>query len=601
MAEQPRTDAADMLHASLVLLWIAAFADAGGSTRRANSTKYLLYDVGADEGFNYRRKVMHRAFILLRTLQRAEEEKQTGTRWTLVLPPVLDVHRNAQRTLPMAALLDIDSVRRAASVDLPQDHPGHRHRRSSPTGFDAGAGNHIVDLNQYARRYNRGRGAEFDTAIFFTTKRSGKGGCPRKEKAVYLERFWAFAPAMRTVRMGDYDMRWTHKLKCMSVWRRETFTAEQLKRRASAPDTGQQQLQVDSPQLVQLVRERVGSMRSILLAGFDKLRAPEAAEERFWAERQKLQFAEPIRRHAEHAVFQLRKEMAAVEWAAQRQQAAAAATASLPALKDSKGKATTRRSAVGKSAGAAAAAAAAPAAAGAGTTAAPKFTALHWRRNDFRDFHGASWATVNETAAALSQHIQRGRKAPHFVFLATDAPQSEVDQLATALAAQAAVLGSKLPPGRSAAKHSCAGGDGEHCSSAELLAYGGVYLRTYRCSDPELTELQCSLVEQLVASLAEVFIGTMHSTFSIEIYFERRARDESLGIPPRSSTMGAGGRLLPYCSRAETEQKVARAMQEKGRKSFSIFQHCEPYWFFIAGSALKPPASSNARKTRLAP
>ena len=101
-----------------------------------------------------------------------------------------------------------------------------------------------------------------------------------------------------------------------------------------------------------------------------------------------------------------------------------------------------------------------------------------------------------------------------------------------------------------------------------------------------------------MASQAELFIGTMHSTFSIEIYFERRARDESLGIPPRSSTMGAGGRLLPYCSRAETEQIVARA---KGRKSFSIFQHCEPYWFFIAGSALKAPASSNARKTRLAP
>ncbi|VDL80030.1 unnamed protein product [Nippostrongylus brasiliensis] len=116
------------------------------------------------------------------------------------------------------------------------------------------------------------------------------------------------------------------------------------------------------------------------------------------------------------------------------------------------------------------------------------FLCVHWRRRDFLRAHGKELPSIDGTAKQVTDLLKRTGVSS--VFLATDAPQSEVDQLA------------KLLP-----------------------------VPVFRFEDSKLSDGAVAIVDQWICAHARYFIGSHVSTFSYRIQEDR----EILGFPVNST------------------------------------------------------------------
>jgi len=151
------------------------------------------------------------------------------------------------------------------------------------------------------------------------------------------------------------------------------------------------------------------------------------------------------------------------------------------------------------------------------------FVSIHWRRKDFKRAHADTYTSAEEAARTLFQHCEA--RGTHLVFMATD-DTSEAADVQTALQA--------LVNGRCEADASAAQ---SACPSAEVL--------TYPQSSAALNPMQHALVEQLIASKGVFFLGTHHSTFSLEIHFARGGQGVDWNDADGSLTKA--GKVIKLC------------------------------------------------------
>jgi peptide-O-fucosyltransferase len=135
-----------------------------------------------------------------------------------------------------------------------------------------------------------------------------------------------------------------------------------------------------------------------------------------------------------------------------------------------------------------------------------QYISVHWRRADFKHHHSSHYATTEQMGQTLYELCKK-RKL-YVVFMATDTYGAEVDEVRKH--AQKLVREDKKL---------CTGESSGTCPELELLTY------TYdnQKAAVVLNPMQQALVEQVVASEAGFFVGTLHSTFSHEIHFQRQA------------------------------------------------------------------------------
>jgi hypothetical protein len=166
-----------------------------------------------------------------------------------------------------------------------------------------------------------------------------------------------------------------------------------------------------------------------------------------------------------------------------------------------------------------------------------KFIGVHMRRGDFKTAHAKTMNSDERYAEVL---FGLGRTHGTFsFFFATDEKRSlgNIKELVQALVSAAADDDAV-----------CAGGK---CPQVVVV--------TYRPEDEgaKINPMQAAMVEQVIASKGVFFLGTVHSTFSMEIHFERKAgRDVNWGsrLKPegqQDGAIGAGGKVLPLCDREE--------------------------------------------------
>ena len=101
-----------------------------------------------------------------------------------------------------------------------------------------------------------------------------------------------------------------------------------------------------------------------------------------------------------------------------------------------------------------------------------------------------------------------------------------------------------------------------------------------------LNPMQQALVEQAVASEARHFIGTHHSTFSLEIHFERASRHLAAVEAAEAAGGGAGGTgegiaeqvARAWAGRDASMTKGGDVMPLCDPSSPHAEQQCEPWW-----------------------
>ena len=113
---------------------------------------------------------------------------------------------------------------------------------------------------------------------------------------------------------------------------------------------------------------------------------------------------------------------------------------------------------------------------------------FHFRRTDFLRVHVDVASSVEHAASALVHACKQAQVSD--VFIATDTTKDEVGQLQRALA-----------------RH--------HVHLHRFVLPDG---------DTQAQRLQAAAIEQIIASLGNVFVGTARSHFAKEIHFERRVR-----------------------------------------------------------------------------
>jgi hypothetical protein len=135
-----------------------------------------------------------------------------------------------------------------------------------------------------------------------------------------------------------------------------------------------------------------------------------------------------------------------------------------------------------------------------------RYIAVHWRRGDFQHHHSREYSTTEQMGQALYRLCKKRKLFT--VFMATDTYASEVDAVRKH-AQQLVREDTKL----------CKGGGSDTCPTLELQ----LYKYQSDLAATALNPMQRALVEQVVASEAGFFVGTLHSTFSHEIHYQRKA------------------------------------------------------------------------------
>ena len=182
------------------------------------------------------------------------------------------------------------------------------------------------------------------------------------------------------------------------------------------------------------------------------------------------------------------------------------------------------------------------------------FVSLHWRRKDFESHHAATYTTAAEVAATLLKYCNE--QGVYTVFLATDGSEDEVAALRRALGAAVSADCAERQ----------ASGENRSCPAAELVTYDHSF-------KPDFNPMQSALVEQLIASKGRVFLGTHHSTFSLEVHFERATSlaktawaGGKVGVAAwegRDGSLTKAGAVIPLCDPDQPAQ---------GEDA------CEPWW-----------------------
>lgn len=167
------------------------------------------------------------------------------------------------------------------------------------------------------------------------------------------------------------------------------------------------------------------------------------------------------------------------------------------------------------------------------------FISIHWRRKDFKRAHPDTYTSAEEVAHTLFQNCEA--RGTHLVFMATD-DASEAADVQTALQS---LVSARCEAADASASQSA-------CPSAEVL--------TYRQSSAALNPMQHALVEQLIASKVAFFLGTHHSTFSLDIHFARGG--QGLKWNDVDGSLTKAGKIIKLCD-----------IEAPGGG-----EECEPWW-----------------------
>lgn len=187
-----------------------------------------------------------------------------------------------------------------------------------------------------------------------------------------------------------------------------------------------------------------------------------------------------------------------------------------------------------------------------------KYVAMHLRRGDFLRNHAEHAPAVEHVVKAV-QAIADGAGVVDF-YLATNGSPDEVETVRKALA--------------------------EGLPSIKLHRFGSAY-ETKDVSEAayeghgSFSSLQVATIEQAIASQAQAFCGTLFSTFSMQIHFERKNRGFAWDETDR--TISPGPKLTPLCNYGDrptnAHKKICKDcdFDDVSGKSDSGEQTCMPW------------------------
>jgi peptide-O-fucosyltransferase len=174
------------------------------------------------------------------------------------------------------------------------------------------------------------------------------------------------------------------------------------------------------------------------------------------------------------------------------------------------------------------------------------FVAAHLRRNDFAKAHTDTYCTVSEIATALADAL--GTSGLSTLFIASDATETELANIVSQVQNKYQQTVCAVPS------------VGDACPPLKVFSYNPEAYG-FGKKPKKMNAMQLALVEQAIAAQAARFIGTHHSTFSMEIHFERHVK--SIDWATADVTMTKRGKLIPLC---------------QGPDSPASESACEPWW-----------------------
>eukprot|EP00937_MAST-01D_sp_MAST-1D-sp2_P006048 g6048.t1 len=205
--------------------------------------KYLLYDVGFGERFNFRKSVFRRVMGTLRVLEKHAADLGP---WVLVLPPFRDVAHGMESFAPFSTFMQIAKMREGL-------HPL------------------IIDFHDYVERV----GARVDHIIMPTSDH-------KFDNAVGNACTVAVKKAARQINFANREIRHFH--------RRLTFKSLQCMWSPGAR----------SPELKDAIRAAVeGGAQSLIIEAVEQVRPADSHKHPYWAVRQHMHFADALHRAAE--------------------------------------------------------------------------------------------------------------------------------------------------------------------------------------------------------------------------------------------------------------------------------------------------------------
>ena len=467
-------------------------ADAGTDVGPADV--YILFDMEPGEGFNFRKKCLHRMLSFMRRFA----DDHTDTRFGMVVPTFRN--RRGVEEYPLGTFFDLDAFQGAL--------PNRNARILEVAEFvqEMGAVYDTLGL-----QWDKDGERRIDRDIFFTPEWQNfdPRECPNEEEAYTCGFYYHSPPSSDWTRHKEHTG-WQVRLGGV------TFNDAVLNcRNGGACMADEERLrklvwsEVVAARASNAVRDVAGVTAetpvAIFLSGFDRISpAYEDGKARFWDERRHLHYAKPIQEAAQ-TFIQSKMSADAADFAGNG---------------------------------------------GPGTG----FVSLHWRRKDFESHHAATYTTAEEVAATLLKYCNE--QSVYTVFLASDGSEEEVAALRRALGSAVSADCTKRQ----------ANGENRSCPAAELITYDHSF-------KPEFNPMQSALVEQLIASKGRVFLGTHHSTFSLEVHFERATSlaetawgGGKVGVAAwegRDGSLTKAGAVIPLCDPDQPAQ---------GEDA------CEPWW-----------------------
>eukprot|EP00937_MAST-01D_sp_MAST-1D-sp2_P007471 g7471.t1 len=350
----------------------------------------VAFDMDPGEGFNFRKKCLHRMLSLARRL--ADDHKDTN--FVIALPPFRN--RHGHEHYPFSTFFDLDRVQGALpalNARLIEAEALVREQTAAGAGAKPAFDRELFFLPEWQNMdpATCPHGEETYNAGFYSHMLQSKGVSQwDANDAFEFGKGGGFAVSLGSMQFAVGQLRCHNSGAVMAseerlrklVWE-QVEQARQARREAPAG----REVYPASRSAYGTSHPRDGAV-AIFLGGFDRVTpAIEDGHQQFWAEREHLHFSQPVRD-------------AAQAWLDKR------------------------RDATGFD--------------------ASNFVALHWRRKDFLRAHADTLCTVDEVARVLAAKCAEAGTAS--VFLASDTGEAEVEALRSALREE--VSGSCTASGR---------------------------------------------------------------------------------------------------------------------------------------------------------
>jgi hypothetical protein len=480
---------------------------------------YVLWDIGPGEGFTMRKKALHRMFAMMKNLQEATDEAHASrgvgrdstsaarssgaevttpaqrVEWVLVLPTFRN--RQGSQQYGWSEFFDVQLLKRAYAAEfhvieakeyfgrLAADEYARRGGAGGAGGGGSGGGGESESTIAVSVFFRAGSGVDDDAGVV---------SCPTA-KHVYAEAFYIYKPPDVTdtteaasssnavmysgvmLRLDALHCRYARGMSTISRGVVD-IVLEELQLGgggggAGAASNGEGGAAAASNgEGSAAVAKSVGS-RTILLGGMEQVHEGHTRRENeksFWHVRRHMMVVPSLHAVADGYISRLRL-----------RGGGSVDERMVEGGQDGKGR--------------------------------QGFVAMHLRRGDFKTHHSGTWVEDEQVVRILlglcAEHLHRGRCV---VFVATDAD-----------VAQKALLTSLFDLRAKESEHFSSSGTCTAEEEEDCEPQFGLHFFEQE-EGAGINPMQSALVEQLVAASATYFCGTMHSTFSLEVHYDRRVR-----------------------------------------------------------------------------